>query len=73
MIGAGHVACMGEMWNTYKILVGNPEERDKLEDKGVDGRIILKMMLKEILMWGCGVDSTGSWYGPVEVFSSKLL
>jgi hypothetical protein len=24
---AGHVACMGEFRNTYKILVGKPEEK----------------------------------------------
>ena len=52
----GHVARMGEMRATYRVLVGKHEgkrplgrqkwgnlrERDHLEDKGVDGRIIRK-------------------------------
>jgi hypothetical protein len=28
---AGHVACMGEMRNVYKILVGKPERKRPLE------------------------------------------
>jgi hypothetical protein len=32
---AGYVACVGEMRNMYKILVGKPEGRDHLEDLGV--------------------------------------
>jgi hypothetical protein len=35
----GHVACMGEMRNAYRILVGEPE--GKREDQGIVGRIIL--------------------------------
>jgi hypothetical protein len=35
---AGH---MKEIGNSCKILVGNPEVRDRLEDLGVYGRIIL--------------------------------
>jgi len=38
----GHVARMGEIRNAYKILVGKHEERDHLEDPGVDGKIILE-------------------------------
>jgi hypothetical protein len=33
---------MGETRNAYKILVGNPEGKDHLEDLGVDGIIILE-------------------------------
>jgi hypothetical protein len=35
------------MRNVYNISVGNPEGRDDLEDLGVDGRIILKLILKK--------------------------
>jgi hypothetical protein len=37
----GHVACMGEERNVYKVLMGKPEgkERDHLGDQGVDGRM----------------------------------
>jgi hypothetical protein len=30
----------GETRNTYKILVGNPKEKDHSEDLGVDGRTL---------------------------------
>jgi hypothetical protein len=33
---------MGEGRGAYRILVGKPEERNHLEDLGVDGRIILE-------------------------------
>jgi len=33
---------MGDKRGIYRILVGRPEERDNLEDLGIDGRIILK-------------------------------
>jgi hypothetical protein len=39
---AGHVARMGEKRNAYRILVGNPEEKDHWEDRDVDGWTILK-------------------------------
>jgi len=38
---SGHVARMGERRGVYRVLVGEPEERDHFEDKGLDGRIIL--------------------------------
>jgi hypothetical protein len=37
----GHVASMGEKTNAYRIVKGKPEG-NKLEDTGVNGRIILK-------------------------------
>jgi hypothetical protein len=33
----GHVACMGEMRNAYRNLVGMPEGRDHSIDLGTDG------------------------------------
>jgi hypothetical protein len=33
---------MGERRGAYRALVGKPEGRNHLEDRGVDGRIILK-------------------------------
>jgi hypothetical protein len=36
------VAYMGEMKSAYKILVRKSERRDHLEDRGVEGRKILK-------------------------------
>ena len=43
---AGHVARMGERERerrgVYKVLVGKPEEKDHIEDLGVDGKLILK-------------------------------
>jgi hypothetical protein len=36
---------MGEMRNTYNILAGKPEEKNYLDDLGVDGRIIREWIL----------------------------
>jgi hypothetical protein len=33
--------------NAYRVLVGKREERDRLEDKGVDGRIIFECTLNK--------------------------
>jgi hypothetical protein len=41
---AGHVACMGEKKNVYRVSGGGDEE-DHLDDLGVDGSIILKLIL----------------------------
>jgi hypothetical protein len=38
---------MGEIRNAYKILVGNPEGKRSLCRHNVDGRIILKYILKK--------------------------
>jgi hypothetical protein len=35
----GHVARMGEERKVYKVWWESPKERDKSEDRGVDGRI----------------------------------
>jgi len=40
---AGHVACMGERSDTYRVLfLGKLSERNHLEVPDVDGRIILR-------------------------------
>jgi hypothetical protein len=43
----GHVVCMEEMKNIYRILVGKPEGKDRSEDLDVDGRIILEWFLQK--------------------------
>jgi len=42
---SGHVACMGEIRNAYKIVVGKYEGKNYSEDLGVDGRITLEWIL----------------------------
>jgi hypothetical protein len=37
---------MGEKRGAYRILVGRPEGRHHLGDRGIDGRIILKWIFK---------------------------
>jgi hypothetical protein len=54
---AGHVARIGEGRSAYRALVGKPEGRNRLEDPGVDRRIILKWILKRLDM--------GAWTGSI--------
>ena len=62
MIWAGHVERMGEE-SAYRALMGQPQGKSHLEDQGVDGRIILKLILSGLgtftgLIWlriGTGV------------------
>jgi len=42
-----YVALNGARGNTYKLLVRKPKERDHLEDLEIDGRTILKYILKK--------------------------
>jgi hypothetical protein len=43
----GYVVCMKEMRNPYNILVRKPEGKNHLEDLGIDGKVILKCILKK--------------------------
>jgi hypothetical protein len=44
---AGHVVLTGNSRGAYRVLVDRPGERNNLEDLRLDGRIILKCILKQ--------------------------
>jgi len=44
---AGYVARVGERRGEYMILVGKPEGKRQLGDPGVDGRMILRWILRK--------------------------
>jgi len=48
----------------------NLQGRDHMGDVGIDGRILLKCMVKNT-MWGCKLDSTGSGQSPMAIASCK--
>jgi hypothetical protein len=62
---AGHVARIWEKRNSYRILVGKPEEK---EDLDIDGRITYKWILEE---WG-GVVWTGFIWLRIETSGEVL-
>jgi hypothetical protein len=43
----GACGTFGDRRDAYRVLVGRTDERDQLEDLGVDGRIILKWIFKK--------------------------
>jgi hypothetical protein len=54
----GHISRMRDMRNAYRCWQGNLKERDSLEDLGLDGRRILKLILR-INVRGCARNSFG--------------
>ena len=42
----GQVARTREKRNIYRVLMGKPEGKNKVEDLGVDGNIILKWVVR---------------------------
>jgi hypothetical protein len=59
-----HVARNGERRGIYRVWWGNLKERARLEDLGIDGRILLRWIFRK---WdgGHGLDSSGSGKGQV--------
>ena len=43
----GHVALMGDKRTAYRVFIQKPNRRSHFESLGVDGRIILKCVLKK--------------------------
>ena len=41
------MARMGDRRGAYRVLLGKPEENNHLKDLGIDGRKILKQILKK--------------------------
>jgi hypothetical protein len=55
---AGHEARTRDMRNADTILARKPEHKMTFADLGVDGRKILKRVLKKQI-WECGLDPSG--------------
>jgi len=55
---AGHVACMVERGDVYRVLVGKTEGQNHVEDPGVDGMIILRWIFRK---WNVGVWTGLIW------------
>jgi len=51
----GHVACRVERRSVYRVLVRKPEGKNHLEDPGIDGKIILRWIIRK---W-----DVGAWTG----------
>jgi hypothetical protein len=58
MGSAEHSTRMGESRGVYRVVVGKPEGKNHLEDRGLDGRIILNGSSGSGI-WGHGLDPCG--------------
>ena len=62
---ARHVACMREKQGAYRVLVGNPEEGDHLEDLGTgEDNVIMdhKKLGWEYMYWINPAQNWGKWW-----------
>jgi len=55
---AGHVAHIGERRGYTRFWSGNVRERDHLEDPGVDGKIIFRLIFRK---WDVGLWTVSIW------------
>jgi len=63
MTWARHGAHIGESRDVHRVLVGNLREKDHLEDPDIDGKIILRWILRKWDVGQCIVDLFGSGEG----------
>jgi len=54
----GACSTYGESRGVYRILLGNLRERDHLGDQGLDGRIIIRWIIRK---WDVGAWTGSSW------------
>ena len=55
---AGHVARMGESRGVYRVVGGKPEGKNHLENRGLDGKIILRWIFRK---WDMGAWTGSMW------------
>ena len=74
---AGNVASMGERRGVSRVLVGKPEEGDRLEDPSIDGRIVLIWIFRKWdvqgLDWTDMVQDRDRWQALVNVAMNLRL
>jgi len=55
---AWHVGRKGERGGVYRVFIGKPEGRGHLEDTDVNGRIILRWIIRK---WDVGARTESNW------------
>jgi hypothetical protein len=74
---AGHVACMGEWRNVYRVLVGKSEEKDHLKDQDVDRRMGSKWTLERLVggdvEWIHLVQDRDCWWAVVNAVINLMV